>query len=56
MKSSINLEVDDKIKVKNGNKDVINTDNNELNSNLLVAEDDNILFNFKNKFSKIFIY
>ena len=53
VKSSINSEDEDKIKLKNGNKDVINTDINELNSNLLVAENDNILFNFKNKFSKI---
>ena len=60
VKSSINSENEDNIQImqiKNKDKDIINIDSNsnsnDLNSNLLLTGDDNILFNFKNKLSKI---
>jgi hypothetical protein len=53
IKSSINSEDEDNIKIKKEFKNNSDGNNNELNSNLLLATDDNILFNFKNKLSKI---
>ena len=60
VKSSINSENEDNIQIiqiknKNKDKDIINIDSNsnELSTNLLLTGDDNILFNFKNKLSKI---
>jgi hypothetical protein len=58
VKSSINSENEDNIQIiQIKNKDNINIDinsnSNELSTNLLQTGDDNILFNFKNKLSKI---
>ena len=52
-KSSINSEEEDNINIKNEFKKNNSDNNNDLNSNLLISTDDNILFNFKNKLSKI---
>ena len=56
VKSSINSENEDNIQIiQIKNKDIINinSNSNELSTNLLQTGDDNILFNFKNKLSKI---
>ena len=52
IKSSINSEDEENINIKNEFKKN-NKNNNELNSNLLISPDENILFNFKNKLSKL---
>ena len=53
VKSSINSENEENINIKNEFKKNNSDNNNELDSNLLLSTDDNILFNFKNKLSKI---
>ena len=49
VKTSINSDDEENIDINNK----INTNNNDLNKNLLNSDDDNILFTFKNKLSKL---
>lgn len=50
LKNSINSDEQNLKKIKKEND---NEDNNELNTNLINQEEDNIIFNFKNKLSKL---
>lgn len=54
IKSSINSEEEDNLEIKMNNELINNNqENNELSSNLIIPSDDNLIFTFKNKLSKL---